>query len=78
MATAVSAARTYLRLERPFLKALSLGLFGIFVCYAVGALSNDIYVQKPLSEWFYLAIGLAMLLGQSGELSGRGPTRSRL
>jgi hypothetical protein len=73
-AAAVSAARTYLRLERPFPKALSLGLFGVFVCYAVGALSNDIYVQKPLSEWFYLAIGLAMLLGQSAELVGRRPS----
>ncbi|HEY9898612.1 MAG TPA: O-antigen ligase family protein [Pantanalinema sp.] len=77
VAAAASAARTYARLERPFLKALCLGLFGIFVCYAVGALSNDIYVQKPLSEWFYLAIGLAMLLGQSAELARRGPSRSR-
>ncbi|MBO9540247.1 O-antigen ligase family protein [bacterium] len=78
VATAVSAARTYTRLSRPFPKALSLGLFGVFVCYAVGALSNDIYVQKPLSEWFYLAIGLAMLLGQSAELQRRSPPRRPL
>lgn len=74
LASAVSAARTYAKLERAFPKALALGLFGVFVCYAVGALSNDIYVQKPLSEWFYLAIGLAMLLGQSRELSRRHPS----
>lgn len=72
-ASAVSVARTYLKLDRPFPKALSLGLFGVFSCYAVGALSNDIYVQKPLSEWFYLAIGLAMLLGQTAELRRSRP-----
>lgn len=57
--------RTYQRLEEPYLKATCLGLFGVFTCYLVGALSNDIFVQKPLSEWMYLAIGLAALLGQS-------------
>lgn len=59
--------RSYLRLTDPFLKALSLGLLGVLSGYLVGAVSNDIFVQKPLSEWFYLALGLVMLLGQYRE-----------
>lgn len=57
--------QTYSRVKEPYLKAICLGLFGVFTCYLVGAFSNDIFVQKPLSEWMYLAIGLAVLLGQS-------------
>lgn len=63
----VSLIRTYSRLADPFLKALSLGLGGVLAGYLVGAVSNDIFVQKPLSEWLYLALGLAMLLGQYRE-----------
>lgn len=80
LALQVSLIRTYARLEEPYLKATCLGLFGVFTCYMVGAFSNDIFVQKPLSEWLYLATGLAVLLAQSrsampgsGETKGRGP-----
>lgn len=64
----LSTYRTYRRLTTPRLRGLALGLLGVFTAYAVGALSNDIYVQKPLAEWFYVAIGLALLLGQAREI----------
>ncbi len=56
--------RTYLALKDPFYKAVSLGLLGVFTSYIVGAFSNDILVQKPLTEFFYMAVGLSALLGQ--------------
>jgi hypothetical protein len=62
-----STFRTYQRLTEPTMKAIALGLLGVFACYAVGAFSNDIFVQKPIGEWFYVAIGLSMLLGQFRE-----------
>ncbi len=71
----VSLIRTYLRLQDPYLKATCLGLFGVFTAYLIGAFSNDIFVQKPLSEWMYLAMGLALLLGQSASLTA--PVASR-
>lgn len=57
--------RSFNRLKEPYLRATALGLFGVFTCYLVGAVSNDIFVQKPLSEWLYIAIGLSVLLAQS-------------
>lgn len=64
--------RSYLALKDPFLKATALGLLGVFSCYIVGAFSNDILVQKPLTEWFYMAIGLSALLCQHRDgLGGR-------
>ncbi|MBU6429929.1 MAG: O-antigen ligase family protein, partial [Cyanobacteria bacterium REEB65] len=54
----------YLGLKDPALKAWALGLLGVFACYAIGAASNDILVQKPLSEWFWIAAGIAMRLWQ--------------
>lgn len=65
----LSLIRTYAKLKEPYLKATCLGLFGVFTCYMVGAFSNDIFVQKPLSEWMYLAVGLGLLLGQSGSVA---------
>jgi cell division protein FtsW (lipid II flippase) len=62
--------RTYQKLKDPFYKALSLGLLGIFTSYIVGAFSNDILVQKPLIEFFYMAVGLSALLGQHREARG--------
>lgn len=56
--------KSYRRLRDPFLKATALGLLGIFVTMFVGAFSNDIFVQKPLCEFIWVAVGLAMLLGQ--------------
>ena len=61
--------RNYSRIQDPFLKALSLGLGGVLFAYFVGAFSNDIFVQKPLSEWLYLAMGLVVLLNQHREAS---------
>lgn len=61
--------RTYLALKDPFLKAVALGLLGVFTCYIVGAFSNDILVQKPLIEFFYMAIGLSALLSQHRDLA---------
>lgn len=56
--------RVYRHQEDPFLKSVALGLFSVMTCFLVGAFSNDIYGQKPLSEFLYLALGLVALLGQ--------------
>lgn len=56
--------RAYQGLEEPRLKAWALGLLGVFSCYLVGAASNDILVQKPLSEWFWIGAGVSMRLWQ--------------
>ncbi|HEY9857134.1 MAG TPA: O-antigen ligase family protein [Stenomitos sp.] len=72
----LSLIRSYARLKEPYLKATALGLFGVFTCYLVGALSNDIFVQKPLSEWLYIAAGLGVLLSQSRSAVPPTVTRS--
>jgi|GEM_PF-1470712 len=61
--------KSYLALKDPFLKAVALGLLGVFTCYIVGSFSNDILVQKPLTEFFYMAIGLSALLSQHREIA---------
>ncbi|MNY70791.1 hypothetical protein D3C86_2089970 [compost metagenome] len=55
-----------------------MGLLGVFSCYIVGAFSNDILVQKPLTEFFYMAIGLSALLSQHREVAPRQQGRPQL
>jgi hypothetical protein len=74
----VGTLRSYFALKDPFLKAVSLGLLGVFSCYIVGAFSNDILVQKPLTEFFYMAIGLAALLSQHRDLTPATRARAQL
>lgn len=56
--------QVYRHMEDPFLKSVALGLFATLCCFLVGAFSNDIYGQKPIGEFLYLAFGLIALLGQ--------------
>ncbi len=64
MTTGAMIYRTYRDLKDPALKAWALGLLGVFAMYMAGSLSNDILVQKPLSEWVWLAIGISARLWQ--------------
>lgn len=56
--------RVYARAKDPYYKALALGIFSVLASIAVGAFSNDINSQKPISEFFWIMLGLAMLIGQ--------------
>ena len=57
--------RVYRRTEDPYYKALALGVLSVLSAIFVGAFSNDINSQKPISEFFWIMLGLAMLLGQA-------------
>ena len=54
----------YRRTDEPYLKAIALGLLSVQFSLFAGAFSNDIHAQKPISEFFWIAIGLSMLIGQ--------------
>lgn len=56
--------RVYRRTHDPYLKAVCLGLFGTLCCLFIGSFSNDLHSQKPISEFFWIAMGLTMLIGQ--------------
>lgn len=58
------AFQVHQRLNEPQLKAAALGTASVLVAIAVGAFSNDILAQKPISELFWLCAGLVVLLGQ--------------
>lgn len=65
--------RAYRNLGDAHLKAWALGLLGVFALYVAGSFSNDILVQKPISEWVWLGAGLAARLWQLGEEARSGP-----
>lgn len=54
----------YRRTDEPYLKAIALGLLSVQFSLFAGAFSNDIHAQKPIAEFFWIAIGLSMLIGQ--------------
>lgn len=58
--------QAYRNLADVRLRAWALGLLGVFAMYVAGCMSNDILVQKPLSEWVWLAAGIAARLWQLG------------
>lgn len=58
------AYRVYRRTEDPELKAIALGCLSVLFALLVGAFSNDIIAQKPISEFFWLSLGLIALIGQ--------------
>lgn len=58
------AYKVYLRTQDPYYKALALGILSVLVSLFVGAFSNDINSQKPISEFFWIMLGLSMLIGQ--------------
>ncbi|MEB3197576.1 MAG: O-antigen ligase family protein [Candidatus Sericytochromatia bacterium] len=57
------------RLGDPALQGVALGLFSVLAAWLVGAFSNDIFAQKPIAEFFWMAVGLVVLLGQYRERS---------
>lgn len=57
--------KVYTKATDPYYKALALGIFSVLASIAVGAFSNDINSQKPISEFFWIMLGLAMLIGQA-------------
>ncbi len=59
-----TAYTAYRSLKDPPLKAWALGLMGVFAMYAAGSVSNDILVQKPLSEWVWIGAGVVARLWQ--------------
>lgn len=58
------AYRVYRRTVDPELKAIALGCLSVLFALLVGAFSNDIIAQKPISEFFWLSLGLIVLIGQ--------------
>ncbi len=62
--TAWQAARS---LQDPFCGGLALGLVGTVAGLMVGAVSNDIFVQKPLAEFYPVVLGLVAVLSQARE-----------
>jgi len=56
--------KVYRKTRDPYLKAIALGLFGVLFCLFTGGFSNDLHSQKPLAEFFWIALGLVMLIGQ--------------
>ena len=56
--------RVYRATVDPQLKAIALGCFSVLFALLVGAFSNDIIAQKPISEFFWLSLGLIVLIGQ--------------
>ncbi|HBN07356.1 MAG TPA: hypothetical protein DD435_01485 [Cyanobacteria bacterium UBA8530] len=63
--------RIFETMEDPFFKSVALGLFAVLTAFGVGAFSNDIYGQKPISEFLFLAFGLVALLGQHRRMDGK-------
>jgi putative inorganic carbon (HCO3(-)) transporter len=64
LVTAWQAART---LHDPFCGGLALALVGTVAGLMVGAVSNDIFVQKPLAEFYPVALGLVAVLSRARE-----------
>jgi hypothetical protein len=64
LVTAFRAARGF---DDPFCSGLALALVGTLAGLMVGAISNDIFVQKPLAEFFPMLVGLVALLAQARE-----------
>jgi hypothetical protein len=60
----IETYKVYRKTRDPFLKAIALGLFGVLFCLFTGGFSNDLHSQKPLAEFFWIALGLVMLIGQ--------------
>jgi cell division protein FtsW (lipid II flippase) len=60
----IETYKVYRRTRDPYLKAIALGLFGVLFCLFTGGFSNDLHSQKPLAEFFWIALGLVMLIGQ--------------
>jgi cell division protein FtsW (lipid II flippase) len=73
IAAIVSAWRVYNRTTDPYYKALALGVVSVLSAIAVGAFSNDINSQKPISEFFWIMLGLAMLIGQHRPARAAAP-----
>ena len=65
MLAIVYGYRVYRATVDPQLKAVALGLLSVLACLVVGALSNDIIAQKPISEYYWMSLGLLVLIGQS-------------
>jgi hypothetical protein len=64
VAAILNAWRVYHRTQDPYYKALALGVVAVLSAIFVGAFSNDINSQKPISEFFWIMLGLSMLIGQ--------------
>lgn len=56
--------RVYMKTSDPYYKALALGILAVLAATAAGSFSNDINSQKPIAEYFWIMLGLAMLIGQ--------------
>jgi putative inorganic carbon (HCO3(-)) transporter len=67
----IETYRIYNRTHDPYLKAVALGLFGVLCCLFAGSFSNDLHAQKPISEFFWIALGLVMLIGQRQAQASR-------
>ena len=68
----------------PYYKALALGILGVLAATFLGSFSNDINSQKPIAEYFWIMLGLAMLIGQARRVpraqavdARRGPPAGR-
>ena len=66
------AYRVYRRTRDPELQAIALGLLSVLFALIVGAFSNDILAQKPISEFFWIAVGLVVLIGQHRPMAPEG------
>jgi hypothetical protein len=64
LAAIAHAYKVYRKTQDPFYKALALGILSVLFAIFVGAFSNDINSQKPISEFFWIMLGLSMLIGQ--------------
>lgn len=64
VASLAHAYRVYRATADPQLKAIALGCLSVLFALLVGAFSNDIIAQKPISEFFWLSLGLIVLIGQ--------------
>jgi putative inorganic carbon (HCO3(-)) transporter len=74
----IETYKVYKRTNETYLRAVALGLFGILCCLFVGSFSNDLHAQKPISEFFWVALGLAMLIGQRQAQASLVVPRMRL
>lgn len=64
--------RVYRATADPELRAVALGLLSVLFCLVIGALSNDIIAQKPISEFYWISLGLLVLIGQHSSARSTG------
>ena len=65
-----TAYRAYRLCRSPVLKAVALGNYAVLVSLFVGGFSNNLHCQKPIAEYFWIAIGLSMVIGQLAARAG--------